>query len=103
MYKFFAIFLSIFSILIFAGCDNLNSNDYLRVHIRANSNSEEDEIPESDCAMSFYITKQGDTIWEIAKELRVSTDMLLSQNPNLIEPIEIGTKVVVYRQKQVEF
>ena len=53
--------------------------------------------------MSFYITKQGDTIWEIAKELRVSTDMLLSQNPNLIEPIEIGTKVVVYRQKQVEF
>ena len=64
---------------------------------------EEDEIPESECAMSFYISKEGDNIWEIAKELKVSTEMLLSQNPNLTEPIKAGTKVVVYRQKQVEF
>ena len=64
---------------------------------------EEDEIPESECAMSFYLTKDGDTIWEIAKELRISTEMLLAQNPNLTEPIKAGTRVVVYRQRQVEF
>ena len=63
----------------------------------------EDEIPENECAMSFYITRQGDTLWEIAKELRVSIDTLLAQNPNLSDPIPAGTRVVVYRQRQVEF
>lgn len=65
--------------------------------------SEEDEIPENECAMSFYMAKDGDSLWEIAKELKISTDLLLSQNPNLTEPIEAGTRVVVYRQRQVEF
>lgn len=64
---------------------------------------EEDEIPESECAMSFYIARQGDTLWEIAKELKVSTNVLLAQNPTLSEPIQAGTRVVVYRQRQVEF
>lgn len=63
----------------------------------------EDEIPESECAMSFYITKDGDTVWEIAKELKVSTDSLIMQNPGLSDPIIAGTRVVVYRQRQVEF
>ncbi len=65
--------------------------------------TEEDEIPENECAMLFYMTKDGDSLWEIAKELRISTDLLLSQNPNLTEPIQAGTRVVVYRQRQVEF
>lgn len=64
---------------------------------------EDDEIPESDCAMSFYIARQGDTIWNIARELRISTELLLAQNPNLTDDIDAGTQVVVYRQRQVEF
>ena len=64
---------------------------------------EEDEYPDSDCAMSFYITREGDTIWSIAKELRVSKEQLLTQNPSLNEQIPAGTRVVVYRQKQVEY
>jgi len=64
---------------------------------------EDEEIPESDCAMTFYISKDGDTIWSIARELKISTDLLLAQNPNLADDIAAGTKLVVYRQRQVEF
>ena len=64
---------------------------------------EEDEIPENECAMSFYLTKERDTLWEIAKELRVSPEMLMTQNPGLTDNMTAGTRVVVYRQRQVEF
>jgi len=64
---------------------------------------EEDEYPDNECAMSFYITREGDDIWRIAKELKVSPDTIIAQNSNLIDPIESGSKVVVYRQRQVEF
>ena len=64
---------------------------------------EDEEIPENECAMSFYFVKDGDSVWEIAKELRVSIDMLLAQNPSLNDNIKAGTRVVVYRQRQVEF
>lgn len=65
--------------------------------------TEEDEVLEEDCALSIYLAKDGDTIWDIAKELRVSPESLIEQNPNLSEPIVAGTKIVVYRQKQVEY
>ena len=64
---------------------------------------EEDEYPENECAMSFYISREGDSIWSVAKELKVSTDLLLNQNENLANPIAAGTKIVVYRQKQAEY
>ncbi len=63
----------------------------------------EDEIPESECALSVYIAKQGDTVWDIAKELSVSPDMILEQNPELPLPIPAGSHVVVYRQRLVNF
>lgn len=62
-----------------------------------------EEIPENECSMSFYFTKDGDTVWDIAKEMGVAVDDLLAQNPNLSDPIERGTRVVVYRQKIVEY
>ncbi len=65
--------------------------------------TEEDEVPEEECALSIYLTKDGDTIWDIAKELRVSPERLVEQNPTLTEPITAGTRIVVYRQKQVEY
>lgn len=63
----------------------------------------EDEMPENGCAMSFYFAKDGDTIWDVAKDLSITTDDLLAQNPNLTDPIERGTRIVVYRQKVVEY
>ncbi len=63
----------------------------------------EDEMPENECAMSFYITKEGDTVWDIAKEMAITTEDLLAQNPDLSDPIMPGTRVVVYRQRVVEY
>lgn len=65
--------------------------------------TEEDEVPEEECALSIYLAKDGDTIWEIAKELKVSPEMLVEQNPGLAEPITAGQRIAIYRQKQVEY
>ena len=43
MRKFIVLFFSILSVFLISGCSNNISNNYLRVHIRANSNSEEDQ------------------------------------------------------------
>lgn len=63
----------------------------------------DDEIPYDECALSIYITKQGDTLWDIAKEMRVSPETILQQNPNLSDEIAPLTRVVIYRQKVQEF
>ncbi len=63
----------------------------------------DDEIPFEECALSIYITKEGDTLWDIAKELGVSPEVVSQQNPTLTEPISPLTRVVVYKQKMQEF
>lgn len=65
--------------------------------------TKEDEIPEDECALSIYFAKDNNTIWEIAKELRVSPEMLLEQNVDLTEPIPAGKRIVIYRQKEAEY
>ena len=72
-------------------------------NIVINKLEEDDELPEYECAMSFYITRFGDSVWSISKELKISPDVLKSQNPNLVEPVVPGMRVVIYRQRQVEF
>ena len=47
--------------------------------------------------------KDGDTIWDIAKEMNVSPDMILEQNPDLELPLKAGTKIVIYKQRLIEF
>ncbi|MBE5735628.1 MAG: LysM peptidoglycan-binding domain-containing protein [Clostridiales bacterium] len=59
----------------------------------------EDEKPPVDCNLVIYIAREGDTIWDIAKEMSISEDIILEQNPNLTLPIQAGTRIVVYRQK----
>ncbi len=58
----------------------------------------DDEKPPVDCGLIIYIAREGDTIWDIAKEMSVSEETILEQNPNLTLPIEAGTRIVVYRQ-----
>ena len=76
----------------------LNEEDAVINNIAA-----EDEIPEDECALSIYFAKDGDTVWDIAKEMRVSPETVLAQNPNLAEPIQMGTRVAIYRQRMEEF
>ena len=68
-----------------------------------NEASEGEEKPYDDLVLSIYIVKDGDTIWDIAKEMNVSPDMILEQNPDLELPLKAGTKIVIYKQRLIEF
>lgn len=65
--------------------------------------SVEDEREVDEIALSIYIVKDGDTIWDIAKDFAISPDTLLEQNPELELPIKAGDRIVIYRQRLVEF
>ena len=64
---------------------------------------EKEEKPYDDLVLSVYIVKDGDTIWDIAKEMNVSPEIILEQNPELELPLVAGTRVVVYKQRLIEF
>lgn len=65
--------------------------------------SEADEKPENMCVLTIYVVKPNETIWDIAKQLNVSPDSLLEQNPQIELPLVGGEKLIVYRQKEVLF
>lgn len=50
-------------------------------------------------AIEIYFGKEGDDIWDIAKELRVKPETIASQNPDIILPLENNQNIVVYNQK----
>lgn len=51
---------------------------------------------ERDSAIEIYFAKTGDTLWDIAKELRIEQETIKGQNPTLVCPLEHDEKVVVY-------
>ena len=61
------------------------------------------EKPVDDCALFIYIVKPGQSLWDIAKELGVSSDLILEQNPELELPVKAGDKLVVYRPRIMHF
>lgn len=61
-----------------------------------------ESIETSTSAIEIYYATPGQTIWDIAKDLKVSQDVIKAQNPNLTEPLSGGEKVIYYNQKHVE-
>lgn len=51
---------------------------------------------ERDSAIEIYFAKSGDSVWDIAKELKVSEQVIMSQNPTITSPLENDEKVVIY-------
>ena len=60
---------------------------------------EGDELLPKDSAIEIYFAKAGETIWDIAKELKVPEDLLTNQNPNVTDPLETDQSLAVYFQK----
>ncbi len=56
-----------------------NSSNYKTIRLIDNVEEEECE-EESDYAMVVYFVKEGDTIWNIARDFRVSMDSLIKNN-----------------------
>ena len=55
-------------------------------------------LPQSKSSIIVYKPKVNETIFEIAKSLKVSPDVILAQNPSIDESGVIG-QVVVYKRK----
>ncbi len=62
-----------------------------------------DKKPQDDCALYIYIVKPNDTLWSIAKEMNVSTELILAQNPDVTEPLNAGDKLAIYKPRVMEF
>lgn len=56
-------------------------------------------LPENDCAISIYVPRAGDGLWELARRLRKSPEEVCENNPDLEFPIREGQRVIVYRKK----
>lgn len=62
-----------------------------------------EEKPMDDCSLYIYIVKPNETLWDIAKEMNVSTELILEQNPNLETSLEVGDKLIIYKPKLMEY
>ena len=50
-----------------------------------------------DACISVYVTDDNDTVFDIAKALNTTPEIVTETNPNLSEPIEKGRKIAVFR------
>ena len=73
-----------------------------RIHAAARlvAQAQEGEaVPVNDCAVSVYVPRAGDGLWELSKRLGKSPEEVLESNPDLEFPIREGQRVVIYRKK----
>lgn len=56
-----------------------------------------DEKEKDDCSLYIYMVKQNETLWDIAKEMNVSQDSILEQNPDCELPLKEGERLVIYK------
>ena len=56
-------------------------------------------LPGNDSAVSVYIPRAGDGLWELAKSLKKSPEEVSASNPDIEFPVKEGQRVIVYRKK----
>ena len=60
-----------------------------------------EEIPfdkENLPAIEVFIANKGETSWNLAKSLHISTDELMETNPQITSPLEEDTRIVIYNK-----
>jgi len=53
----------------------------------------------ADNTISIYFALAGEDLWDVAKQLNCSAEVIKNQNPQIETPFKGGEQVVVYRQK----
>jgi hypothetical protein len=53
---------------------------------------------QNECAISLYIVRPGETLWDVAKALMSEEETLAKLNPDLKLPFVGGEKVLLYRE-----
>ncbi|MBE7075195.1 MAG: DUF3794 domain-containing protein [Clostridiales bacterium] len=57
-------------------------------------------LPVKDSALEIYFAKKGESFWDIAKNLKIPSEIIANQNPNLTDPLEKDENIAIYYQKQ---
>lgn len=57
-----------------------------------------EQKPKCDAAVSVFMTRAGENLWQVAKRLSATPEALQSANPELTFPVEAGRRIFVYRQ-----
>lgn len=58
-----------------------------------------EEYGEETCAMSIFVPRVGDGLWETAKALRKTPEELTRSNPDLVFPLKGKERILVYNRK----
>jgi hypothetical protein len=64
--------------------------------------TEGEDKPVNDSAISVYIPKPNDSLWEISKELGVTEEEILKINKDLTFPLSGEERIVVYREVDIK-
>ena len=57
------------------------------------------EVAPKDASLEIYFGKNGESIWDIAKNLKIPSELILNQNPNLADPLEKDENIAIYYQR----
>jgi len=56
-----------------------------------------------ESAIVIYMVERGETLWDIAKRISMSTTEIIKQNPNCEKGVSTGDKIFIYRQQVINF
>ena len=62
-----------------------------------------DEKQFDDCALQIYVVKPNQTVWDVAKELSVSQELIMEQNESINLPLKAGDKLVIYKTNLMRY
>lgn len=62
-----------------------------------------DEKNNDECPLYIYVVKPGQTVWDIAKDMNVSQELIMEQNPDVALPLKSGDKLVIYKPNIMKF
>lgn len=57
------------------------------------------EVEQKEGAIEIYFGTEGETIWDIAKTLKIPSEIIKSQNPDICDPLEKDQNIALYYQK----
>ena len=57
-----------------------------------------EQLPKSEYCLEMYIAPKGSTLWDVSKHMLVTEDVLMTQNPDLVFPLESTKTIVHFRQ-----
>lgn len=75
---------------------NINSNISKKSNIRIIDTLEYEEYEvKSNCGMTIYFVKKGDTLWDIAKRFRTTVDTIINANELESDNVEVGKQLII--------